>query len=116
MLPNPLLYGTFLGGIGLKDGGTHAHGFPGEEAKLATRDCKITDSGSLYLCVTRKGAKSWQLKYRFADREKRLVVGLYPEVTLDAARKLRDEARQELRDFRDQLRAIETSPLAPPSR
>ena len=61
------------------------------KAKPAERDYKLADSGGLYLYVTRKGAKSWRLKYRFADREKRLVFGLYPEVTLDAARKLRDE-------------------------
>ena len=41
------------------------------------------------------------MKYRLADREKQLVFGLYPEVTLDTARKLRDEARQHLRDFQD---------------
>ena len=71
------------------------------KAKPAERDYKLADSGGLYLYVTRKGAKSWRMKYRFADREKRLVFGLYPEVSLDAARKLRDEARQQLRDFRD---------------
>lgn len=35
----------------------------------------------------------WRLKYRFGGKEKSLSFGVYPEVTLAAARSLRDEAR-----------------------
>lgn len=51
------------------------------------KDYKLADSGGLYLFVTKKGFKSWRLKYRFADKEKRLVFGPYPEVTLRQARR-----------------------------
>lgn len=71
------------------------------KAKPCEKDYKLADSGGLYLFVTKKGAKSWRLKYRFAGKEKRLVFGQYPEVSLEKARSLRDAARQELREGQD---------------
>ncbi|MFA6117633.1 MAG: integrase arm-type DNA-binding domain-containing protein [Sphingomonas sp.] len=65
------------------------------------KDYKLADSGGLYLFVTQKGFKSWRLKYRFAGKEKRLVFGPYPEVTLAKAREERDRARALLREHRD---------------
>jgi integrase len=65
------------------------------------KDYKLADSGGLYLYVTRTGFKSWRLKYRFADKEKRLVFGPYPEVSLSKARAERDRARALLREHRD---------------
>lgn len=35
----------------------------------------------------------WRLKYRFGGKEKSLSLGIYPQVTLAVARRLRDEAR-----------------------
>ncbi len=40
------------------------------------------------------GSKYWRLKYRFIGKEKRLALGVYPEVTLKDARDKRDEARK----------------------
>jgi integrase len=71
------------------------------KAKPAEKDYKLADSGGLYLFVTTKGFKSWRLKYRFADKEKRLVFGPYPEVSLVEARDKRDEARRKLREHID---------------
>lgn len=65
------------------------------------KDYKLADAGGLYLFVTKKGFKSWRLKYRFAGKEKLLVIGPYPEVSLKAARDRRDAARAELRDHKD---------------
>lgn len=59
---------------------------------------KLFDGGGLYLEVQPSGARWWRLKYRFAGRENRLSLGVYPEVTLAAARKRRDEARKLLAD------------------
>lgn len=39
------------------------------------------------------GGKSWRLKYRISGQEKRIVFGLWPDVTLKQARQRRDEAR-----------------------
>jgi integrase len=65
------------------------------------KDYKLADSGGLYLFVTTKGFKSWRIKYRFGDKEKRLVFGSYPEVSLVDARKKRDRARDHVRENRD---------------
>ena len=55
-----------------------------------------SDQQGLYLEVTKTGAKCWRLKYRFAGKEKRLALGLYPDVTLAQARAKRDTARAQL--------------------
>jgi integrase len=67
------------------------------KAKAAEKDYKLADSGGLYLFVTKTGARSWRMKYRFAGKERRLTFGLYPEVGLAEARDRRDEARKLLR-------------------
>ena len=54
---------------------------------------KHFDGGGLYLEVTPAGGRYWRLKYRFAGKEKRLAFGVYPEVSLKAARERRGEAR-----------------------
>ena len=40
------------------------------------------------------GSKTWRFKYRFANKEKRISLGLYPKMSLKLARQRRDEARQ----------------------
>lgn len=71
------------------------------KAEIREKDYKLADAGGLYLFVTTKGAKSWRLKYRFGGKEKRLVIGRYPEVSLAKAREERDRHRQSLREHRD---------------
>jgi integrase len=58
-----------------------------------TQPGKHFDGGGLYLEVTPAGGRYWRLKYRVAGREKRLAFGVYPEVSLKAARERRAEAR-----------------------
>jgi integrase len=57
---------------------------------------KHFDGGGLYLEVTPAGGRYWRLKYRYAGKEKRLAFGVYPEVSLKAARERRAEARATL--------------------
>ena len=61
---------------------------PGDKAK------KMFDGGGLYLEISPKGGKWWRLKYRFDGKEKRLSLGVYPDVSLKDARERRDEARK----------------------
>jgi integrase len=68
------------------------------KAAPGDRDYKLADGGGLFLLVTKSGAKSWRMKYRYARQEKLLTFGLYPEVSLTEARDRRDEARKLLRD------------------
>ncbi|MFU2209339.1 tyrosine-type recombinase/integrase [Solidesulfovibrio sp. C21] len=62
-------------------------------AKPRAKAYKMADGGGLYLEVLPTGGKSWRFKYRFDGPEKRLVFGLWPDVTLKRARQLREEAR-----------------------
>ncbi|WP_414444378.1 tyrosine-type recombinase/integrase [Burkholderia sp. 22PA0106] len=57
---------------------------------------RLADSGGMYLEISPAGGKYWRLKYRFAQKEKRLALGVYPDVSLAAAREKRDEARKKL--------------------
>lgn len=59
---------------------------------------KSADGQGLYLEVFPNGSKLWRLKYRFAGKEKRISFGKWPEVSLADARRLRDEARAQIRD------------------
>lgn len=64
------------------------------QAKPKPKDYKLSDEKGLFLLVKTGGAKYWRLKYRFADKEKLLALGVYPEVSLKEARLKRDEARK----------------------
>jgi hypothetical protein len=61
---------------------------PGEKPK------RRSDSGGLYLEIAPGGGKWWRLKYRFQGKEKRLALGVYPDVGLMDARERRDAAKQ----------------------
>ena len=63
-------------------------------AKPHGKTARLFDSGGLYLEVSPAGGKWWRLKYRFAGKEKRLSLGVYPAVGLKDARQRRDEARK----------------------
>ncbi|KQW63574.1 Arm DNA-binding domain-containing protein [Variovorax sp. Root411] len=63
---------------------------------------RFADSGGLYLEVTATGSKLWRWKYSVNVKEKRLAVGVYPEVTLAQARRARDDAPLVLKGCTDQ--------------
>jgi len=62
------------------------------QAKAKDKDYKLSDSEGLYLFVTKAGHRSWRLKYRFAGKERRLILGSYPEVSLKDAREKKLDA------------------------
>ncbi len=59
---------------------------------------RVSDGRGMYLEISPSGGKYWRLKYRFNDRERKLALGVYPDVTLAHARRKRDEARAMLAD------------------
>ena len=59
---------------------------------------KLFDGGGLFLFVTPAGAKSWRLKYRIKGREKLLVIGRFPAMSLQEARTAREAAKKQLRN------------------
>jgi integrase len=62
-------------------------------AKPASKPRRLFDSGGMYLEIAPSGGKWWRFKYRFAGKEKRLSLGVYPDTSLALARAKRDEAR-----------------------
>jgi integrase len=64
------------------------------QAKPGPKAIKLSDERGLYLEVAPSGGKWWRLKYRFGGKEKRLSLGVYPDVGLKEARERRDEARK----------------------
>lgn len=75
-----------------------------KNAKPRDRDWKLSDEKGLFLLVTAKGSKLWRMKFRVHGIEKKLSFGSYPEVSLQAARRLRDEARSIIAQGRDPSR------------
>lgn len=73
---------------------------------------RLTDSGGLYLEVTPNGSKYWRWKYRFGEKEKRLALGVYPEVSLAQARLDRDKARLALKDGDDPVQLRKDAKMA----
>lgn len=63
---------------------------------------RFTDAQGLYLEVLPTGGKYWRLKYRYAGKEKRLGLGVYPEVPL--AGRWIDKAKQQARDLSGYLK------------
>lgn len=70
-------------------------------AKPADKSVRLFDGGGLYLEVSPSGGKWWRLKYRVHGKEKRLSLGVYPDVSLKDARERRDQARKQLAEGAD---------------
>ena len=67
--------------------------------KHATREkdgLKLSDGGGLYVELSANGGKYLRYKYRFAGKERRISLGVYPETSLA-------EARERHRDMRKLL-------------
>ena len=62
--------------------------------KPADKPIRLFDGGGMYLEVSPAGGRWWRLKYRFFGKEKRLSLGVYPEVSLAEARTRREDARK----------------------
>lgn len=63
-------------------------------AKPGGKTVKLFDERGLYLEISPRGGKWWRLKYRYEGKEKRLSLGVYPDVGLKDARSRRDRARK----------------------
>ncbi len=72
-----------------------------QTAKPKDKEYKLSDERGLYLLVKPNGARYWRMKYRFAGKEKKLSIGVYPDISLADARVKRDEARKLLAEGND---------------
>jgi integrase len=65
-------------------------------AKSKEKAVKLFDGGGLFLLIQPNGTKLWRLAYRFAGKQKLLAFGIYPTISLPAARDRRDGAKKHL--------------------
>ena len=66
--------------------------------KPAEKKTKYSDEKGMYLEVTPSGGMHWRMKFRFQGKENIFSIGAYPDTTLAQARRIRDEARLNLKD------------------
>ena len=81
-------------------------------AKPRVKRYRLFDSQGLYIEVAPSGGKWWRLKYRILGKEKRLSLGVYPEVSLKDAREKRDQARRSLSEGADPIEARKLQSIA----
>ena len=65
-----------------------------KNAKPRDKPYKVGDTLGLFLLVQPSGGKLWRVKYRIDGKEKKLAIGIYPQVGLAEARRRRDAARE----------------------
>ncbi len=65
-----------------------------KNAKPLEKEYKLTAGFGIFLRVTPKGSRYWQMAYRFDGKQKIFSIGVYPAVSLADARLHRDEAKR----------------------
>lgn len=63
-------------------------------AKPCPKPYKLADDRGLYLEIAPSGSKWWRFKFTFAQKENRISLGVYPDISLAEARERRDAARK----------------------
>lgn len=74
-------------------------------AKPRVKAYKLADGAGLYCEILPSGTKSFRLKYRIDGKEKRLVIGSYPTVTLQDAREAMLRAKRLIQGGEDPSQA-----------
>lgn len=67
------------------------------KAEPREKSYKLFDRQGLHVFITPKGHKSWRLKYTSGGKEKLLVLGSYPDMSLKDARDAADELQRQRR-------------------
>ncbi|MDR3388340.1 MAG: tyrosine-type recombinase/integrase [Rudaea sp.] len=65
-------------------------------AKPQAKPYRLADSKGLCVEVHPSGGRYWRYRYRFAGKGKMLSLGVYPDVSLAAARERRDDLRKQV--------------------
>ncbi|AWH87874.1 tyrosine-type recombinase/integrase [Limnobaculum parvum] len=67
-----------------------------DSSKPKDKAYRLADGEGLFLFIPPTGKKVWRMRYRFEGKEKTLVIGPYPEISLADARAKRFEAKVKL--------------------
>lgn len=84
------------------------------QAKAGDKAYTLRDGGGLALYVAPSGVKSWHFRFVWLGRQQRISFGVYPDVTLQRARDLRDKARVLVADGLDPRKHLAMAGTAPP--
>jgi integrase len=71
----------------------------------AEKPYKVSDGGALYLIVQTTGAMLWRMNFKHRGRQRTLHFGRWPDLSIAAARRLRDDARAKLAEGVDPIEA-----------
>ena len=63
-------------------------------AKAKEKEYKLSDGQSLYLLIKPNGTKFFRFDFKFENKRKSMSFGVYPNVSLSEARKLRDSTKE----------------------
>ena len=66
-------------------------------AKPKEKMYKLFDCEGLFLQIMPNGSKYWRLKYRLHGKEKTISFGIYPDISLQEARKIKADAKSQIR-------------------
>lgn len=72
-------------------------------AKPKEKDYMVNDGEGLYLFVGKAGSKLWRFIYTFDRKQKKLALGSYPGISLEAARVKAQKARDNIADGLDPI-------------
>ena len=67
-----------------------------EKTKPQAKTQRLSDGRGMYLEIAPTGGKWWRFKYRFGGRDRRISLGVYPDVGLADAREKREAARRQV--------------------
>lgn len=67
-------------------------------AKPAEKIYKLYDENGLYLEVPPTGKKRWRFRFSWQGKERRISLGVYPDISLKQARDRCQEARAQVAD------------------
>ena len=72
-----------------------------KKSKSSIKEKKLYDGKGLYLLLHTNGSKYWRVKYRFLSKEKVFSLGVWPNISLTEARKIRNEVKLVLNSGQD---------------
>ena len=72
-----------------------------KKSKSSIKEKKLYDGKGLYLLLHTNGSKYWRVKYRFLSKEKVFSLGVWPNISLTEARKIRNEVKIVLKSGQD---------------
>jgi hypothetical protein len=67
------------------------------QAKPKDKPYKLPDGQGLYFHVAESGKSTWRYRFRVDGKESICVLGEYPDMSLEQARKARAEAREQVK-------------------